>query len=314
MKFLETHFIDYTNEVDRYSLHPSMEKWYQCFPDELTNLKNLIYYGPAGVGKYSQVLHSIQKYSPSQLRYNKKINVVHDKGQLFFKMSDIHFEIDFSLLGCNSKLLWHDIYLQIVDVLSTRPNKCGIIVCKQFHHIHVELLDIFYTYMQQNQPSSVHIVFILLTEHVSFIPNSILNACEILHFQRPFKTAYAQCIQQSVKTITDGHISNIKHLKIQLNFSQRILFDKILKCMIQYNSLGFVEFRDMLYDLFIFNVNLGDGIWYILNELKLTNDSNVLIRTFVFFKYYQNNYRPIYHLEGYLLYLINVYHGFAKSS
>ena len=37
--------------------------------------------------------------------------------------------------------------------------------------------------------------------------------------------------------------------------------------------------------------------------------SNILLKTFVFFKYYNNNYRPIYHLENYLLYLIKVIHN-----
>jgi hypothetical protein len=29
-----------------------------------------------------------------------------------------------------------------------------------------------------------------------------------------------------------------------------------------------------------------------------------MIRTFTFLQYYNNNYRPIYHLENYLLYLV----------
>ena len=38
--------------------------------------------------------------------------------------------------------------------------------------------------------------------------------------------------------------------------------------------------------------------------------SNIYIETFSFLQYYNNNYRPIYHLENYLYSLINKIHGF----
>jgi len=67
-----------------------------------------------------------------------------------------------SLLGCNSKLLWHEIYQQLVDIISAKTEKSGIIVCKEFHNIHSELLENFYSYMQNNNDSSINIKFILL--------------------------------------------------------------------------------------------------------------------------------------------------------
>ena len=139
MKFLESHFEEYTNEVSKLNLHPKLKKCYERFPDTLDKLGNLIFYGPSGVGKYSQMLYSIKKYSQSDLKYEKKLSLTYDKKQYFFKISDIHYEIDMSLLGCNSKLLWHDIYQQIIDILSAKNNKTGIIVCKNFHSIHSEL-------------------------------------------------------------------------------------------------------------------------------------------------------------------------------
>ena len=39
------------------------EKIINKFPKNLTNFKNIIYYGPSGVGKYTQMLCSIKKYS-----------------------------------------------------------------------------------------------------------------------------------------------------------------------------------------------------------------------------------------------------------
>ena len=171
MKFLESHFEEYTNEVSKFNLHTKLEKCYKRFPSTLEQFGNLIFYGPSGVGKYSQMLYLIKKYSQTNLKYEKKLTLTYDKKQYFFKISDIHYEIDMSLLGCHSKLLWHDIYQQIVDILSAKNNKTGIIVCKDFHNIHSELLENFYSYMQDNNSLSVNIKYILLTEVVSFIPD-----------------------------------------------------------------------------------------------------------------------------------------------
>jgi len=120
MKFLETHFEEYINSVNKLNLQPKLTKYISQFPETIHKLQNLIFYGPSGVGKYSQMLYSIQKYSPTSLKYEKKLIVTHDKDQYHFKISDIHYEIDMSLLGCNSKLLWHEIYQQIYDVLSSK--------------------------------------------------------------------------------------------------------------------------------------------------------------------------------------------------
>ena len=198
MKFYETHFEEYITELNRINLHPKLEKIYEKFPKTINELKNLIFYGPSGTGKYSQMLKSIKQYSNSELKYERKISISYGKQQYVFKVSDIHYEIDMSLLGCNSKLLWHEIYMQIVDIVSAKSEKSGIIVCKYFHDIHSELLDNFYSYMQQNTCNSVDIKFILITEELSFIPDNILNCCEVINVSRPTKTLYTKCIKQKL--------------------------------------------------------------------------------------------------------------------
>ena len=59
MKYLESSFVDYVNSVEKYNLHPELSKVFALFPEKMNNLPNIIFYGPKGVGKYSQVLHSI---------------------------------------------------------------------------------------------------------------------------------------------------------------------------------------------------------------------------------------------------------------
>jgi len=320
MKFQETHFEEYINAVNKINIHPRLEKVYSHFPSSIDKLGNLIFYGPSGVGKYSQMLYSIKKYSHSELKYEKKLSLVFNKDVYFFKISDIHYEIDMSLLGCNSKLLWHDIYLQIVDIISAKTEKSGIIVCKEFHNIHSELLENFYSYMQDNNASNINIKFILLTEELSFIPDNIMNCCEIISVPRPSKVAYAKCCKQKLPNdLKIETITNIKNLHVNITdlmCPYKIICDKIIKEMVNIDALKFLKFRDYLYDIFIYNLDITDCIWYILTSLinqKHVNKDNmspILLKTYIFLKYYNNNYRPIYHLESYLFYLTSIVHGF----
>ena len=80
-------------------------------------------------------------------------------------------------------------------------------------------------------------------------------------------------------------------------------------------SFKVLKFRDLLYDVFIYNLNICECMWYLLHRLitegkiKKKYVSEVLIKSFVFLKYYNNNYRPIYHLESILFYIIvKLYH------
>jgi hypothetical protein len=321
MKFYETHFEEYIIENSKENLQPKLNKIFDKLPISLNKLKNLIFFGPSGTGKYTQMLKAIKRYSPSELKYEKKISLTYNKQQYFFKISDIHYEVDMSLLGCNSKLLWHEIYQQIIDIISTKTEKSGIIVCKYFHDIHNELLDNFYSYMQQlNIPDVIDLKFIFITEEISFIPDNVLKCCEIINVSRPTKTAYVKCTKN--KLPVNIKLENITNIKILHNYNEELMLqykmicNKIINNIININDMNFLKFRDILYDIFIYNLNINDCIWYIIyslvKEKKIRNEhlSNVLIKTYGFLQYYNNNYRPIYHVESYLLYLAKLIHNF----
>ena len=73
----------------------------------------------------------------------------------------------------------------------------------------------------------------------------------------------------------------------------------------------YIELRDRLYDIFIYNIDVTECIWFILkhliqnNYIKSENVNDILIYSYNFFQFYNNNYRPIYHLENFIFYLIN---------
>jgi hypothetical protein len=320
MKFYETHFEEYITSNQNTNLHPKLENMFsKNFPDNIQHLKSVIFYGPPGVGKYTQVLRSIKKYSPSELKYEKKISILYNKQLYFFKISDIHYEVDMSILGCNSKLLWHEIYQQILDIISAKPEKNGIIVCKYFHEIHGELLDNFYSYMQNNMMSSFNITFFLISEHISFLPDNIIKCCEIIHVPRPSATTYNKCITTSSskkRKIPLPDITNIKNLHSDdlLMDHYKIITDKILHVILHLEEFKILHFRDLLYDILIYNLDINQCVWYIVTNLIQDNKipskhvGNVLINLYNFFKYYNNNYRPIYHMEHFFIYLINIVH------
>ena len=333
MKFYDTSYEDYINNVTSYNLHPQLTKIYDKFPQDIHKLKNIILFGPSGTGKYSQCLYIIKKYSPSSLKYEKKANVTYNKDPFFFKISDIHYEIDMSLLGCNSKQLWHEIYMLIIDIISTKQHKSGIIVCKNFHKINNELLEIFYSYMQSNNYSHLHITFFIITEEYSFINDNILNSCNTINIPRPSKTQYNKIIHNNfILTKTENcidneyfekqndfiklnqndktfNVSNIKNINNNQP-SYKLLCDKILKHILNYSEINLLQFRETMYEILIFEMNIYCVIWHILqvliNEEKILTSENItktMIKTFEFLKYYNNNYRPIFHLENYFLFL-----------
>jgi hypothetical protein len=225
-----------------------------------------------------------------------------------------------SLLGCNSKLLWHEIYLQLIDIISAKTDKSRIILCKNFHDIHSELLDNFYSYMQQNHAISINLSFILITEKISFIPDNILHCCEIISVPRPTKILYNKCLNTKLQNhIKLENITNIKNMHNSLDslmLPHKIICDKIIDHISKIENLSFLKFRDLLYDLFIYNLDITECIWYIIStfiveeKIKKSQTSDLLIKTYTFFQYYNNNYRPIYHIEKLLFYIASVIHGF----
>ncbi len=321
MKFQETSFYNYIESFDKFPLSKN-----NIQINSISSMNNIIIHGPSGVGKYTKALSLIRQVSKTNLKYEKKISLQFNKNTYFFKISDIHYEIDISLLGCNSKLMWHDIFYQIVDIISAKKEKEGIILCKNFQDINNELLENFYSYIQSCYNPKIVIKFILITSDFSFIPSNIINCCQKIIIPRPSKSLYNKCFNLNIK-YNHNQIVNIKNLKINsknekkveeeynlniLNFPFKIVSQNILDFIINFKNYKFIQLRDMLYDICIFDLNINNCLFFILNELQeknlLSEDKmcKLIIKLYDFFKLYNNNYRNIYHLEKYILYITSV--------
>jgi hypothetical protein len=75
---------------------------------------------------------------------------------------------------------------------------------------------------------------------------------------------------------------------------------------------SFTKFRDTIYDILVYNLDVPECLWYVISYFIqrniFTEDEieNVMNKMYIFLKQYNNNYRPIYHLESIFFYIINI--------
>jgi hypothetical protein len=133
-----------------------------------------------------------------------------------------------------------------------------------------------------------------------------------------------QVIKKSPVRITSEfelhNITNIKSLKANItellvpheNICNQII--EIIKTPTIH--LKFDVLRDLLYDLLIYDIDIQECIWFILEKLiqdgllRREYMDDIMIKMFTFLQYFNNNYRPIYHLENFVLILICKIHGY----
>ena len=396
MKYYDTHYEEYIQSVKSHNIHPEIKEVFDNFPKTIKELGNIIVYGPCGSGKYSQVLYLLEKYSPTHLKYDKHVTINTEKQSYMYRISDIHYEIDMGLLGCHSKLLWHELFFQIVDIISMKTEKHGIIVCKNFHMIHSELLEVFYSYIQHSTKlmPNMCLKFVIITEHISFLPNNILHCCEKIAVSKPTKQDYMDILfpdtdlvsdqstyetpnvvspgiahsrvpgnvpptkgiepesddnntdeyedvtphelfikqitetypvismeqynkaKMAIDEMSEKNVLNLKELRLLTRTSPEnlpkdifnIICDNIIDEITNSQTLVFTTFRENLYDILIYNLDITECVWYILTHFirigVITDTTEILSNIYTFLKYYNNNYRPIYHLESILFYLL----------
>lgn len=172
--------------------------------------------------------------------------------------------------------------------------------------------------MQTLNHKNINLTYIILTEQVSFIPNNILKRSITIPVKRPTKNSYSKCTGKILpKNIEVKKICNIKILKAQtyeIMNSQDNYANQLIDIIEKYQEKQFIDIRNTIYNFFIYGIDISESLWmvidYFIKKKKLNKDNidSILCRLYIFFKYYNNNYRPIYHLESIIYYLINIIH------
>jgi len=296
------------------------------------NFNNYIFYGPPCSYKYKNALKLLQHFSSSNLKYEKKLHIDLVKTNFYIKISDIHYEIDVENFIYNSKSSWNDIYNIIYNSIASSINKKGYIVFRNFDKINYDLLDLLYNYMQKELFSPLTIKYIIITESISFIPHKIINMCRVLYFSKlNKKTTYGLCNKNNKQFFKDINATNPDLAK---QICYKVNNPNIFSHLDMSNNLNFIEhhksicdtyielitncnyniknIRTLLYDILIYHLNYHECFYYIIKtliqkELILNNKiSDLIYKSLIFFKNYNNNYRPIFHLESFTLYLIEL--------
>jgi len=194
--------------------------------------------------------------------------------------------------------------------------------------------------MQKTINGTITIKFLILTEHLSFLGKNILDTCKVLYYSKLSISNYIKLsnsknkklLSNMQKTDTSNskceindliyNLDNINILKyVDLNKNnlnilnlKQPLCDSLIS-IILHNDYTYMQLRNVLYDILIFNLDIYECIFYILESIimkraNLPDDfiNAIYFKTIEFFKYYNNNYRPIYHLESYVLYIIRYLH------
>ena len=344
MTSLKKNYCEIINDNSVYSFNKEL---LAIINDENTNVSkynkfsNYIFYGPPCSYKYKSALKLIQYFSPSSLKYEKKLYISVPKTEFYIKISDIHYEIDIENFIYNSKSLWNDIYNIIYNSIASSELKKGYIVLRNFDKINCDLLDLLYNYMQRELFSSILIRFIIITECISFIPDKIINVSKILYFSKlTKKNIYALSnkankqffksksiedknaaknndpmldLETLIYKVNNPNIYSILDISNNINYIEhhKSICETYISTLTS-NNYNIRNIRTLLYDILIYNLNSQECFFYIIQNLILRKIINVntisdlIIHSLIFFKNYNNNYRPIFHLESFTLYLIEL--------
>jgi len=122
--------------------------------------------------------------------------------------------------------------------------------------------------------------------------------------------------KSAIDEMSEKNVLNLKELRLLTRTSPEdlpkdifnIICDNIIHEITNSHTLVFTTFRENLYDILIYNLDITECVWYILTHFirigVITDTTEILSNIYTFLKYYNNNYRPIYHLESILFYLL----------
>lgn len=240
--------------------------------------KNIMFYGCYDAELYAHAVNHIKTKSPSSLSYDKKIIVTFNNDDYIYRISDVHIEINFEFLGCIAKNLWAAIFSHIEELAAS---KHFTVLCRNFCSVNNELIDNFYTYMNQS-----NISFVFLVHNISCLPKELVDACHLIPLKRVAN-------------------SKLKKERITHTYVEKV-FELIT------NTFNVKIARNMLYDILIYQIDVYDLFYQLLkkinSELNPSDEKKIklLIEVNIILKLFNNNYRSIYHLENMILSMITI--------
>ena len=320
MRYRESLCHEYVVAAQTKQLHPWFCKVLDMCPKQPRSLPHILMYGPQGVGKYSCALQLIAKFSPSALKYEKKLSVPpHRAGAapIELRMTDVHFEVDLTLLGCNAKSIWSTIYSAILDATAVLNGQHSFILCRNLEAAPPDLLQLMAPLLTYKADREV--TFILISEQLTLLPRSLIERCRRITIPRPSRNAYKKI--GADLHVKPTEITNIKPLleRNPVADLHKTAAKAICTAIEGRSGLDVYLIRNSIYEALIRNLSPGRLIWSIFKELQQRNevadfyDYRLIMLTRDFCAHYRYNYRPIYHLEALAISLARLIHELRGS-
>jgi hypothetical protein len=162
--------------------------------------------------------------------------------------------------------------------------------------------------------------FIMITNSIGFIPTQITNLCSsIIEVSRPPKCKYTTILKRKINSSNSNNIRNTNNTIINLKYPENAPFyipicSTIITYMMDISNFDYLIFRNLLYEMLVYNMDIPACIWFILKTLMINNlittenISEIILETIEILSKYNNNYHNIYHIECYCCYLVSKIH------
>lgn len=296
---------------------------------------NKIFYATDEAISYKKIRQFIQmSNNTATISHEHVIPIETSKFVYNMRISDAHYDVDIMVLGCNHKQLWDEIFVKIYDIVRAKPvgSRRGLVVVRGFQHVHQDLHDVFYGYIQRmRHDTSVDISFIIQTTCISFIHTNILDSCEHLNVKRILdddrmspiskiaiytppsplrKSLSSSKMKELVESETPSNIYGIIHVKTCDELVNVVLTDY----SVQTDLSMIFEVRSKLYDMMVLCLDPHMCMWKVMRaviEAVDSTDQDVFTMIDAYtrcFSGFNTNYRPIYHLERFIICMIRIVH------
>lgn len=236
---------------------------------------------------YINILDLLNQSSPSNMKYSRKIDIVVQNSNYSFNTSDIHVEIDFELLGVNET----NVILELMHHMKENMSYSHFyILCLHYEKVKSELCKLFKSFIHIENVS-----FILSTRNISQLDESFIRDYNIKIYGNTKYTEYQDIISD---TSTNAEI---------LCVCVKSIIDYIVN---KKNNL--FQLRELIYKIFILNINVHEAMCKLFEDLTTIgyiNDKNIdkiMMNYLHAIEKYNNNYRSIFHIEYFIISLINI--------
>lgn len=276
--------------------HPAIISDLDQFPTDLAEMPSIIISGPQAAGKRTLGLVVVAGFSPSAMRYEKKLYIGESPRRQedapCVPMSDVHFEVDMSLPCFGNKAGWSSAHKAIVDAVEIRKDKYAFVMCTNFHLADRDLLRVFSNFMDSGV-DGVNLRYILITEHYSRLPLEIRQMARRIAVPTAHRaTARAPSLEEaSASAALDAVCSRAGAMMPAL--------------------------RHAIYAGLTRNMDISGWAWHLFRRWKELGGDAVEPRVdlialdalIVFHEKSGRSYRPIFHLERLALFLGTLING-----